>query len=78
MSLYHATLLSGSALSAGILRRHLMVWKIFAPRFMASVVGMIIVDLAVLLGIAVGAKRVRDRVGKVFQNMEGGTESKSR
>jgi phosphatidylinositol glycan class O len=78
MSLYHSTLLFGSALSAGVLRRHLMVWKIFAPRFMAAVVGMIVVDLAVILGIAIGAKRVRDRVGKIFQGMENGVKNQQR
>jgi len=67
VSLYHATLLFGSALSAGMLRRHLMVWKIFAPRFMAAVVGMVVVDLAVLLGITIGVGRVLDRVGTMFK-----------
>ena len=69
ISLYHATLLFGSALSAGWLRRHLMVWKIFAPRFMAAAAGMIVVDLAVLLGIAVGIERVREMVGRIFNVM---------
>ncbi|KAH8990586.1 hypothetical protein EDB92DRAFT_1816763 [Lactarius akahatsu] len=34
-SLYFGALLLGSALSAAWLRRHLMVWKVFAPRYMA-------------------------------------------
>jgi phosphatidylinositol glycan class O len=55
-----------------------MVWKIFAPRFMAAVVGMIVVDLAVILGLAIGAKRVRDRVGKIFQGMENGVKNQQR
>ena len=46
-----------------------MVWKIFAPRFMAAAAGMIVVDLAVLLGIAVGIERVREMVGRIFNVM---------
>lgn len=77
VSLYHATLLFGSALSAGMLRRHLMVWKIFAPRFMAATVGMIVVDLAVLLGIAVGIERVLNRVNRMFKGMGQGANKAS-
>ena len=35
---YHAGLLVSSATCAAWLRRHLMVWKIFAPRFMLAAV----------------------------------------
>jgi phosphatidylinositol glycan class O len=28
--------------------RHLMVWKVFAPRFMAAVLGLLAVDAAVI------------------------------
>ena len=75
--MYHATLLFGSALSAGMLRRHLMVWKIFAPRFMAAAVGMVVVDLAVLLGIAVGVERVLDRAGMMFKGVGNGADNAS-
>ncbi|KAF8663666.1 hypothetical protein AX14_006835 [Amanita brunnescens Koide BX004] len=34
--IYFGMLLLGTAMSAAILRRHLMVWKVFAPRFMAA------------------------------------------
>ncbi|KAJ7577574.1 hypothetical protein C8J56DRAFT_1113658 [Mycena floridula] len=54
MMMYYTSLLLGTAVSAAILRRHLMVWKVFAPRFMAAVVGLILVDIAVLLGFTIG------------------------
>lgn len=76
-SLYYATLLFGAALSAGVLRRHLMVWKIFAPRFMAAGAGVISVDLAVLLGIGIGVGRVKKRVEIVFKNMGDGPGGKT-
>ena len=39
-----------SAVGAAVLRRHLMVWKVFAPRFMMAAVGLIAVDVAVVSG----------------------------
>ncbi|TBU27471.1 hypothetical protein BD311DRAFT_665254 [Dichomitus squalens] len=67
--LYHATLLLSSATCAAWLRRHLMVWKIFAPRFMLAAITMLVVDLAVLFGVAVGVARVSDRVSRLFAAM---------
>ncbi|KAI0315940.1 hypothetical protein OF83DRAFT_1129538 [Amylostereum chailletii] len=64
---YFSVLLMGSAVSSAFLRRHLMVWKVFAPRYMAGATGMIAVDVGVLLGVWVGAKRVLDFVGGMFQ-----------
>lgn len=40
-------------LSAAVLRRHLMVWKIFAPRFIFEGIGFIVSAAAILLGYAV-------------------------
>ncbi|XP_040567503.1 GPI ethanolamine phosphate transferase 3 [Lepeophtheirus salmonis] len=39
-----------SMLSAGILRRHLMVWKIFTPKFIFEGVGFIVSSLSLMLG----------------------------
>ncbi|KAI0354459.1 hypothetical protein OH77DRAFT_1504820 [Trametes cingulata] len=69
MMLYHATLLLSSAICSAWLRRHLMVWKIFAPRFMLSAVTVVVVDLAVLFGVGVGVGRVSERVSKLFAAM---------
>lgn len=64
--LYHGTLLLGSAAASAWLRRHLMVWKIFAPRFMNAAATLIAVDVALLLGVGLGVRRVADRVRKLF------------
>jgi hypothetical protein len=64
---YYAALLLGTSVSAAILRRHLMVWKVFAPRFMAAVLGVLAVDLGVLLGVGLGVGRVTQQVKQMFQ-----------
>ncbi|KAM5545492.1 hypothetical protein V8D89_000530 [Ganoderma adspersum] len=72
--LYHATLLLSSATCAAWLRRHLMVWKIFAPRFMLAAATVLVVDLAVLFGVAVGVGRVSGRVSRLFTAMNQGAK----
>ncbi|KAJ2918866.1 hypothetical protein MD484_g1533, partial [Candolleomyces efflorescens] len=69
MMIYYTALLLGASVSAAILRRHLMVWKVFAPRFMAGVLGLLVVDLGVLIGQVVGVERVTKRVKDVFGKM---------
>ncbi|KAG2085703.1 uncharacterized protein F5147DRAFT_729938 [Suillus discolor] len=53
MSLYFAVLAFGAGL-----RRHLMVWVIFAPRCLVVVFGLLVVDLGVLVDVGVGVGRV--------------------
>ena len=43
-----------------------MVWKVFAPRFMAAVVEMLVVDLGVCLSMGFVVGRVVDKVGWVL------------
>jgi phosphatidylinositol glycan class O len=43
-----------------------MVWKVFAPRFMAAAVGTLAVDIAVLLGVGIGVERVGKQVNKTL------------
>ena len=69
MMLYHSALLLGSAASSAWLRRHLMVWKIFAPRFMNAAATMIAVDVAVLLGVGFGVGRITSQADKLFGGM---------
>ncbi|KAI8977783.1 hypothetical protein BD414DRAFT_466676 [Trametes punicea] len=69
MMVYHAALLLSSAVCSAWLRRHLMVWKIFAPRFMLAAVTVVVVDVAVLFGVGVGVGRVSDAVSKLFVAM---------
>ncbi|KAJ2932872.1 hypothetical protein H1R20_g4230, partial [Candolleomyces eurysporus] len=67
MMIYYTSLLLGTSVSAAVLRRHLMVWKVFAPRFMAGVLGLLAVDLGVLIGEIVGVERVTMRVKDTFR-----------
>jgi phosphatidylinositol glycan class O len=64
--LYYATLTVSSAASAAWLRRHLMVWKVFAPRFMLAGVSLVLVDLAMLLAIGVGVNRTAVKMARTF------------
>ncbi len=66
-SQYFGALLLGSALSAAWLRRHLMVWKVFAPRYMFAAVLLLLVDAAVLCGLWIGVARVVGRVARMFE-----------
>jgi GPI ethanolamine phosphate transferase 3 subunit O len=70
-TLYYACLLLGTATSAAVLRRHLMVWKVFAPRFMSAVAELLIVDLAVVVGVWIGVERVVARIEALFKGLEG-------
>jgi phosphatidylinositol glycan class O len=64
--MYYTALLLGTSVSAAILRRHLMVWKVFAPRFMAAVLELLAVDVAVVLGLGVGVERVAEKISTMF------------
>jgi phosphatidylinositol glycan class O len=70
MMLYYECLLLGTAVSAALLRRHLMVWKVFAPRFMSAVVGVLVVDVGVLLGVGVGVARVGWGIRNLFSGVK--------
>ncbi|XP_075416199.1 GPI ethanolamine phosphate transferase 3, catalytic subunit isoform X2 [Tenrec ecaudatus] len=54
------------ALAASILRRHLMVWKVFAPKFIFEAVGFIVSSVGLLLGIAL-VMRVDGAVSSWFK-----------
>ncbi|KZT30218.1 hypothetical protein NEOLEDRAFT_318498 [Neolentinus lepideus HHB14362 ss-1] len=69
MMVCFGTLLLGSAVSAAWLRRHLMVWKIFAPRFMSAAAQLVAVDLALLVGYGIGVVRIVRRVSDIFRGM---------
>jgi phosphatidylinositol glycan class O len=68
MMMYFEVLLIGSAASAAFLRRHLMVWKVFAPRFMAAAAGSLVVDLAVIFGVGVGVRRIEPWISDKFKD----------
>ncbi|KAG2338937.1 hypothetical protein BDR05DRAFT_977890 [Suillus weaverae] len=66
LSLYFAVLAFGAAACGAVLRRHLMVWKIFAPRYLSAGSGLLVVDVGVLVGVGVGVGRVAGEIGRVF------------
>ncbi|KAK8861423.1 hypothetical protein IAR55_002242 [Kwoniella newhampshirensis] len=65
--IYHTAVLFASAITAAWLRRHLMVWKVFAPRFMMSGITILVVDLGVLLAIGLGVRVTGWKVRRTFQ-----------
>ncbi|XP_058550999.1 GPI ethanolamine phosphate transferase 3 isoform X2 [Neofelis nebulosa] len=56
------------ALAASILRRHLMVWKVFAPKFIFEAVGFIVSSVGLFLGIAL-VMRVDGAVSSWFRQL---------
>ncbi|XP_013378489.1 PREDICTED: GPI ethanolamine phosphate transferase 3 isoform X4 [Chinchilla lanigera] len=56
------------ALAASILRRHLMVWKVFAPKFIFEAIGFIVSSVGLLLGIAL-VMRVDGAVSSWFKRL---------
>lgn len=66
LMIYYTALLLGAAVSAAVLRRHLMVWKVFAPRFMAGALELITIDVGILLGTALGVSRIGKRINATF------------
>ncbi|KAA8913303.1 hypothetical protein FN846DRAFT_930568 [Sphaerosporella brunnea] len=64
--LFQATIAGASMICAGWLRRHLMLYRIFSPRFMLGAVTLIVTELVCIL-IGVGAVRWNwVAVGEVF------------
>nr|KAF6332023.1 phosphatidylinositol glycan anchor biosynthesis class O [Pipistrellus kuhlii] len=56
------------ALAASILRRHLMVWKVFAPKFIFEALGFIVSSVGLFLGLAL-VMRVDGAVSSWFQQL---------
>ncbi|KAL8611892.1 hypothetical protein ACOMHN_033637 [Nucella lapillus] len=67
--LFQGVKVLGTACAAGILRRHLMVWKIFAPRFIFEAVGLIIVSTTLLIMMLV-VLRVDSRLAKLTHSLQ--------
>ncbi|KAG8706929.1 mannose-ethanolamine phosphotransferase gpi13 [Ceratobasidium sp. 395] len=65
--LYRSVELVGSAFTAAWLRRHLMVWKVFAPRFMLGAVVVLVVDVVLILGVGLGVGQSVQKVRKMFK-----------
>lgn len=64
---YHTAITLSSAIFAAHLRRHLMVWKVFAPRFMLSAMTLLVVDVTILVVcIGWGGLGTLKKLGKSF------------
>ncbi|WWC60173.1 uncharacterized protein I303_102738 [Kwoniella dejecticola CBS 10117] len=63
---YHTFITFSSAITSAWLRRHLMVWKVFAPRFMLSGVTLLVVDLCCVLALTVGVRVTAWKVKRTF------------
>jgi GPI ethanolamine phosphate transferase 3 subunit O len=48
--LQHTVVTTSSVIFAAYFRRHLMVWKIFGPRYMTAAIVLLVTDLVVLVG----------------------------
>ncbi|OCF39604.1 phosphatidylinositol glycan, class O [Kwoniella heveanensis CBS 569] len=63
---YHTVVTFSSAITAAWLRRHLMVWKVFAPRFMLAGVTLLVVDLGVMVALGLGTRITAWKVKRTF------------
>jgi phosphatidylinositol glycan class O len=65
--LYHAVINLATTMWAGHLRRHLMLYRIFSPRFMTGAVVLVVVELVgmlvALIGVRVNTTSVADMFG---------------
>lgn len=68
--LYHSVIALSSMVCTFYLRRHLMLWKIFAPRFMLAGVSLGVVDIIAVIAAASSA-RVTTYVNSIFSNVPG-------
>ncbi|KAL4778474.1 hypothetical protein BJX76DRAFT_139209 [Aspergillus varians] len=64
--LYFATINLATTLWAGHLRRHLMLYRIFSPRFMLGAVSLGVVDLVLILFSIAGVRWSTLSVGEIF------------
>lgn len=78
MALYFGVLLLSSAISSAWLRRHLMVWKVFSPRFMNAAICLLVVDVGVVIGVGLGYGRVESRLERLFKSMPAMDEQRTR
>lgn len=63
---YQTAVTLSAAVFATHFRRHLMVWKIFAPRYMLGGLNLIVVDVAAVIVVAFGVGNIINRVKNTF------------
>ena len=64
--LYHATIQLATTLWAGHLRRHLMLYRVFMPRFLMASVVLVVVDIVLVFAALSGSRVTGLSVGEVF------------
>jgi GPI ethanolamine phosphate transferase 3 subunit O len=64
--LYYATIQLATTLWAGHLRRHLMLYRVFMPRFLLGFIVLIVVDVVLVLVALMGVRVSALSVGEVF------------
>ncbi|XP_026153860.1 GPI ethanolamine phosphate transferase 3 [Mastacembelus armatus] len=64
----HGAQVFASVCAAAILRRHLMVWKVFAPKLMFEASGFLVSSMSVLIGVTL-VLRVDQAVGCWFKRL---------
>ncbi|KAH7097941.1 hypothetical protein BKA62DRAFT_714996 [Auriculariales sp. MPI-PUGE-AT-0066] len=71
VQLYFLLLLLGAAVSAAALRRHLMVWKVFAPRLMLACSMLLAVDVGTVIAVGGGVSWTVRKVRTTFKGVPG-------
>ncbi|KAL1915662.1 uncharacterized protein VTP21DRAFT_6421 [Calcarisporiella thermophila] len=65
--LYATVNTTSATIWAAYFRRHLMVWKVFAPRFMCGGFTLLAADVGLaVVGLALGVRKVLHDIGEVF------------
>ncbi|XP_076443343.1 GPI ethanolamine phosphate transferase 3, catalytic subunit-like [Babylonia areolata] len=70
--LFQAVKVLGAACAAALHRRHLMVWKIFAPRFIFEAASLIVISVALLMMTLI-VLRVDRSLSKLTQSLQKGS-----
>jgi len=64
--LYYAIIQLATTLWAAHLRRHLMLYRVFMPRFLMASMVLVIMDVVLIIVALVGVRISADKVGQVF------------
>lgn len=62
---YHTVLTLGSMIWTTVLRRHLMLWKVFAPRYMLAGLTLVVVDVVIVIALGL-SQRVIWYINNIF------------
>ncbi|EXJ87609.1 phosphatidylinositol glycan, class O [Capronia epimyces CBS 606.96] len=65
-ALYYATIQLATTMWAGHLRRHLMLYRVFMPRYLMACAVLLIVDMVLVVAALAGVRVVGLSVGEVF------------